>query len=410
MWKKILISFSLAGQNIRSRLLHTFLSVLGIVIGVAALVTILSMIDGMEKYAQQQITNTTSLKAVHIRTETHKTVNGVWLKKKSYAYLDHNSFQQLVSSLTFHGKAYLNLNQTSEITLPENNVTVGALIIGRAAPSVDDVKMAYGSYFTKQDVLSQAKTAFVNQVLAIHLIGKDSLQNLLGKRLNFKGKQVHVTGILAPSEFQSEQAQVYVPITLFSEEELSANPPVCTLVADQVEMVPVIKMQVEKWIKEKFAGKEADFVVATNEMRVKQAAQGFLLFRVVMGMIVGISVIVGGIGVMNVLLISVTERTVEIGVRKAMGAKKQDIMLQFLAESISISLFGSLLGLVLGVLSTMVIIPVIKMLTSIPFQAAYTFPTFLTIAVIAVLTGVIFGTYPALRAARLDPVEAIRRE
>lgn len=410
MLKKILLSFALARQNIVSRLFHTLLSVLGIVIGVAALVTILSMIDGMEKYAQEQITKTTSLKAVNIRTETHKNVNGVRLRKESYAYLDYGQFQQLVASLTHPAKTYLNLNQSHEVNLQGRNNPVGALTIGRAAPTPDDVQLAHGRSFTETEVNSKAKLAYVNHVLASHLMGKDSLSGLLGQKITFSNKEVQVVGILAPSEHPSEQAQLFIPITLFSQTELAAEPPFCTILADRVEEVPAIKAQAEKWLKGQFNGRETDFVVATNEMRVQQAAQGFLLFRIIMGLIVGISVIVGGIGVMNVLLISVNERTVEIGVRKALGAKKQDIMLQFLAESISISFFGSFLGLVIGILSTMVIIPVIKMLTHIPFQVAYTLTTFLIIAIIAVLIGIVFGTYPAVRAARLDPVEAIRRE
>lgn len=154
----------------------------------------------------------------------------------------------------------------------------------------------------------------------------------------------------------------------------------------------------------------ADFIIITNEQRLSQAAKGFLLFRLIMGLIVGISVLVGGIGVMNVLLIAVTERTVEIGVRKALGAKKRNILWQFLSESITISTFGSLLGLALGILSTLAIILLVKALTDIPFQVAYTWTTFFVIVVVAMVIGVVFGTYPAMRAARLDPVEAIRRE
>jgi putative ABC transport system permease protein len=119
---------------------------------------------------------------------------------------------------------------------------------------------------------------------------------------------------------------------------------------------------------------------------------------------------VGGIGVMNVLLISVTERTAEIGIRKATGANRRDIMLLFLSESITVSAFGSFLGLVLGVLGTMVIIPIIKAITEVPFQAAYTWNTFLVITVLSILVGIVFGTYPAIRASRLNPVEAIRHE
>ena len=129
-----------------------------------------------------------------------------------------------------------------------------------------------------------------------------------------------------------------------------------------------------------------------------------------MGLIVGISVVVGGIGVMNVLLISVTARTREIGIRKAVGANRRHVVLQFLAESIAISGFGSLVGFVVGILGTMAFVPIIKSLTKVPFQAAYTWNTFVLISVIALLIGIVFGTYPALRASRLDPVEAMRHE
>jgi putative ABC transport system permease protein len=118
-----------------------------------------------------------------------------------------------------------------------------------------------------------------------------------------------------------------------------------------------------------------------------------------MSMIVGISIVVGGVGVMNVLLISVTERTVEIGIRKAMGAKRKDIMLQFLSESVTISAFGSGLGLIFGILSTFAIVPIIKAFVPVPFEASYTWDTLMIIAIISVLIGIVFGTYPAMRAS-----------
>jgi putative ABC transport system permease protein len=170
------------------------------------------------------------------------------------------------------------------------------------------------------------------------------------------------------------------------------------------------KISLQAQLKKEFGDHAADLEVVTNDVRLQQAERGFRLFRVIMGLIVGISVVVGGIGVMNVLLISVTQRTSEIGVRKAMGAKRKDILLQFLTESITISSFGSFCGLLLGIFGTMGAIPLIRALTKIPFQASYTWNTIGVVAILALLVGVIFGTYPALRASRLDPVEAMRRE
>lgn len=170
--------------------------------------------------------------------------------------------------------------------------------------------------------------------------------------------------------------------------------------AERTEDIPALKEEITLWLAKNYKQSDDNFIIQTNDARIEQATKAFLVFRVVMGLIVGISVIVGGIGVMNVLLISVTERTAEIGIRKATGASRKDIILLFLAESITVSAFGSFLGLVLGVLGTMAVIPIVRAVTEVPFQAAYTVNTFILISIISVLVGIIFGTYPAIRAAR----------
>jgi putative ABC transport system permease protein len=135
-----------------------------------------------------------------------------------------------------------------------------------------------------------------------------------------------------------------------------------------------------------------------------------LLFKVIMGLITGISVLVGGVGVMNVLLITVTERTREIGVRKAVGARRRDVVAQFLAEAVAVSGVGSLIGLGLGLAVVFAAAPVLRAATDVPFYAAVTPQTLAVVAAVAVAVGVVFGTYPALRAARLRPADAIRHE
>lgn len=408
--KNIFVSFSLAQQNIRSRLFHTLLSVLGIVIGVAALVAILSLIDGMEKYAREQITNTTDLRSIYINPEPYEQTNNVWLKKDSYAYLDYDRFKQFSASLPLPAKSNLQLKQSNAVRVTGRNQPIGARTVGVASPYPTRSKIAYGNFFSDADVAEHRRVAYVNDFFARQVVGTGSPKSLLGKTFSFKDKELKIIGVLAAEKPASKVAEVFLPITLFSAEEIKDQPPFCIVEADEVTAVPALKAHIEKWLKQQFKTQSTDFRIYTDEMRVSQASQGFLLFRVVMGLIVGISVVVGGIGVMNVLLISVTERTVEIGVRKAMGAKRRDILLQFLAESITVSLFGSFMGLVLGVLATLVIIPVIKAMTEVPFQAAYTLNTFLIIAAVAIVVGLVFGTYPAMRAARLDPVEAMRRE
>lgn len=412
--KQVLLSFATAGQNIRTRFFHTVLSILGIVIGVAALVAILSLIDGMEQYAREQITKTTTLRAILIQSNPYKTVNDVSVRKERYDYFDQNTFDQMRSSLTKPATGYLYWRQNGELsigvvtTTPTGNRKTGSIITGLTLPLHPDLKLLHGRAFTETELRQGQPVAFINQRLARQLVGKRPEQSAIGQRVVHGGKTLTIVGVAADGD--AKAPQLLMPLSVVPDSALHASPPMGVIEAVNVEDVPALKTEIEGYLKAHMPNQLADFQLITNEQRVSQAAKGFLLFRLVMGLIVGISVLVGGIGVMNVLLISVTERTVEIGVRKALGAKKRDILWQFLSESITISTLGSLLGLALGIGSTFAFVPLVKALTEVPFQVAYTWNTFLLIILIAMLIGVLFGTYPALRAARLDPVEAIRRE
>jgi len=407
MLKKLLNSFALALHNIRTRLFHTLLSILGIVIGVGALVTVLSLIDGLENFAKEQITTTTSLKAVMIETNTYKRVNDVGLKKEDYGYLNYERFQEFSGKMVIPAAGYIEFNKNSEVLTPDSS-KVGASVHGINTLHPKIVKLKAGRLFTAKELAAKTPVAFANYSFAKQVTGKDSAETILGQTVTYLNKPVKVIGVLKRANF--ERPQLYLPISLFTDAELKADPPKVIFEVDDVEQVQVFKSDAEKWLRANVAKDTTDFRVITNEGRVEQASKGFVLFRIVMGLIVGISVIVGGIGVMNVLLISVNERTVEIGVRKAMGAKKRDILLQFLAESVTVSLFGSLLGLLFGVLFAMGVVPVIKAFVDVPFQADFTMNTLMVITVIAIVVGIVFGTYPATRAARLNPVDAIRRE
>jgi putative ABC transport system permease protein len=406
MFKKVTGSFILALQNIRSHFFHTILSLLGIVIGVASLVSILSLIDGMEKYARDEITRTTSLNSIVIGTNSNKRINGVWVRKDSILYLTHEDFIDLKKSINFPVTGMLWQVQGKELALKDDTLKTASHTT--ALSDFDTTfHILHGRILTESDIHQKSQTAIVTEQLGKILAGKKELQTIVGKTIHFDDRELELVGIVTTK--RAQRPELFFPISLMTSEQLKAAPPQSVFEAEQVTDVPKIKEQIQSWLTKRYGDKN-DFTITTNEFRVAQAARGFYLFRIIMGLIVGISVLVGGIGIMNVLLISVTERTSEIGVRKAVGANRRDIILQFLSESITISLFGSLLGLVIGILGTMIIVPIVKSLTGVPFQAAYTLNTLFVISILAVVIGIVFGTYPAVRAARLDPVEAIRRE
>jgi putative ABC transport system permease protein len=404
MIKKLFLYISLAIENIRSHFFHTILSVLGIVIGVAALVIILSLIDGMEKYAQSQISGTTDLNTIFLQPNPYKEVNGIRIKKQDFDYFSYTKYLELISSLSQPVETFIQVRKGSEIKWIEKDSIIGVNLFG-TAPNLR-IKVTSGKYLDEHDLQFANNVVVINQNLSkIIEENSEDFSSSIGTHFHINGEDFVVIGVV---ENNSTTANAFIPFTKIAEEDLRQLYPEVYIEAKEVASVPIIKSELQTYLSNKNVS--PDYKVITNEFRVKQATQGFLIFRIVMGLIVGVSVVVGGIGVMNVLLISVNERTVEIGIRKAMGAKRRDITMLFLAESITISVFGSLLGLLFGVVVTLGLTPVIKAITEVPFEAAFTFNTFLIISIIAIIIGIIFGTYPAVRASKLDPVEAIRKE
>jgi putative ABC transport system permease protein len=176
----------------------------------------------------------------------------------------------------------------------------------------------------------------------------------------------------------------------------------------EVEAVPAVVDSTRSWVARRFPDGAVD--VLANRTRVEQVRQAMLVFKLLMGAIAGISLIVGGIGIMNVLLASVTERTREIGVRKAVGARQRDILVQFLTEAVAVTGAGSAFGLLLGIGTAHIVAVFMRRQTEAEVFPVLTGPTILVAISAAVTVGLVFGLYPALRAARLSPIEAIRHE
>lgn len=320
--KKILASFSHAFHNIRSHFFHTLLSVLGIVIGVAALVSILSLIDGMERYAKEQITKTTSLNAITINPNVFKRTNGVRIRKDTFAVLGYNDFKDLKETLT----KPCSLNYMTSFTdIGQcDGKDVGAVFFALGSPfNASTIGIISGSAITQDEINDSSPKAAVNLAFIHNVDSTLKPEQITGKTIVVRNKSVTIATVI---DDKSKDPHVGFPLTLLTTAYLHANPPSIVVEANNIEDVKELKDQVNSWISGRFKD-ISDFAVYTNETRVEQATQGFLLFRVIMGLIVGISVVVGGIGIMNVLLISITERTVEIGIRKAVGANRRDLIM-----------------------------------------------------------------------------------
>jgi putative ABC transport system permease protein len=268
----------------------------------------------------------------------------------------------------------------------------------------------YGSYFTPQDVSSAAKVAVLGSVVADALFGEGV--DPTGQVIRIRNQPFRVAGVMA-SKGQSAMGQdqddvIFAPYTAVQKKLLgiqhlhnitvSAASAAQTLTtADEIINTLRLRHKVE-------SGDPDDFMVRTLEEMASVRSQTTRTMTALLASIAGVSLLVGGIGIMNIMLVSVTERTREIGLRMAIGARSRDVLLQFLVEAIVISLFGGLVGILLGFGLSAAIREVLAWPTVVPPDAiamAFGF---------AAGTGVFFGFYPARKAARLDPIEALRYE
>ncbi len=398
-------SVSIALQNIRANPLHTFLSTLGIIIGVAALVGILALGDGLEQTGRQAIANSTSLNLLTVSSKSSKTVKGVRVEVDDRPALSMDQVYQVRER--YEGRATVEYFERSTHQVSYGDSLTGAYVQGNMEHYLTMIpdSLWKGRTLSAEDISEASAVAVLTYEMAKRLSADPG--NLLGEKILLDSEELQVIGVL--SERENDVPRLFVPITYFTRE--GEHYPELVLKVNKAEEIPQVEEELKAWLDEEFElGNEA-FSFTSNQMRIEQFSQGILLFKLVMGAITGISVLVGGIGIMNVLLISVTERTKEIGIRKATGAKKKDIVLQFMAESVTVSMVGCLLGWAIGIAGTFAFVGVINRFLEIgQFQAAIGAGTVLTILLVALVTGVVFGTYPAWRAAQLTPVDAIRHE
>jgi putative ABC transport system permease protein len=393
--------------------LRTFLSTLGVIIGVAALVAVLSLGDGMERTARERIGTTSDLQSMSVASRTVENTDGDFFPLADTLALTAAEIQAM-GALPGAETTWISLEGRSEVRVPDSGVRRMARVRAMRGTAMPESSVVHGRALGPSDDSAAAKTVVISHLLARRLTpDRAAIPSLVGQPLLVLGDTLQIVGILARQAADMIPA-VHLPYAtaeLLLTRSTGKALPAVIVRARSIEQVAPTKAGIEGILARRTPEWRRQFEIATYEGRAAQVAQGILIFKLLMGAITGISLLVGGIGIMNVLLASVSERTREIGIRRATGATRRDILLQFLSESVAISGFGSVVGIILGLVGAFGITAAIRQFSSAGFvQASFSWGSVLAAAASSILIGLLFGMYPARRAAWLSPIDAIRHE
>ncbi len=403
-------------ETLRSNPLRAVLSTLGVIMGVSSLVAVLAVGDGLEKFGRSMIEGE-GMQLVVVQARTTTELDGVTVNRDSFPTFSSADAALLESALPGGSNVGMILEGPSTVTGPNDARRRGVYLTGMLpAPSLPPlVPVAVGRLFTIDEARASAPLIVLSHDLAAALAAPDSAASMVNATVTVGEREMRVVGVQAPPRGRREPfLTALVPVDLANALMLpSARPRVPQLVAHamSIESVDSVKSAAERWASARWPEwKNEVSISAARAERLEQLQSGVLIFKLAMGAFTSISLIVGGIGIMNVLLASVTERTREIGIRKTVGARGRDILTQFLAESVAVSGVGSVIGAAIGFAGAFGVTWLMRSRTRMEVYAAFNWETLAVAALAALVVGLVFGTYPARRAARLTPIDAIRHE
>ena len=402
----ILMTFRIALKALSRNKMRTVLTMLGMIIGVAAVITMVALGRGAQATIEEQVksagTNLINVNAGNFSMGGVRQGQGM---SNTLMPSDAAAIRQLP------GVQYVAAGVNSRSQVIAGNQNWSTRIEGTDVdfPLIRSWPTLYGSFFTAQDVNTAAKVAVLGTVVAETLFGPDV--DPTGEIIRIRNQPFKVLGVMASkgqgSFGQDQDDTVFVPYTTVQKKlqgiQHINNISVSSATPDTAPVAAAIS-ETLRLAHKLSPGEPDDFTVRTQEEIASVRTEATRTMTKLVAAIAGVSLLVGGIGIMNIMLVSVTERTREIGLRLAIGARGRDVLMQFLVEAILISLFGGLLGIALGFGLSDVLERTQQWPTSIPPNAigmAFGF---------AAGTGVFFGFYPARKAAGLDPIEALRYE
>jgi len=410
--RRLFENIKIAFQSLGSNRLRAFLTMLGIIIGVGAVIAMMSIGSGAQQSVIQSVQDIGSNLIIITPGNEERQQQGpqaMFGNSKDKMSLKIDDIKELdKQSALLNGSIPIIIN-SSVVSYQNKNTRASIYASSEKAKEIYNIEIEDGKFYTESDVSNSANVALVGKTI-IDTLFKDT--DPIGKIIKVDGKNFTIIGTTKPKgtdQFGNDQDNVVsLPITT-AQNRLYGIDYLNMILAqgkDNVDSDKVIK-EVEKILRRAHhLGKDelSDFTVNSQTQILDMVGTITGIFTVVISSIAGISLLVGGIGIMNIMLVSVTERTREIGIRKAVGAKNRDILVQFLIESTVLSISGGVLGILFAVAVTLILARFTVLKTNITGMSILLAISFSTVI------GLFFGIYPAMRAARLNPIEALRYE
>lgn len=406
----LLQTLKIALRALRTNKMRSFLTMLGIIIGIAAVIAMMAIGSGARHVISQQIASIGSNIILVIPGST--TSGGLRSGSGGTQTLTSDDVRAILNELPSVESAAPTVRSTAQVVF--GNLNWSTIVMGTTQELFDirEWGVVNGRGITRQDNDGAAKVCMIGQTVADNLFGAS---DPVGKMVRIKKVPFTVVGVLE-RKGQSPQGQdqddvVFVPLRTAQRKLVGSQFPnsvgAVMVKARSAELLGQAEEEVKSLLNQRHritAGKEPDFSTRNLSEILAVAEQSSKAMSLLLGAVASISLVVGGIGIMNIMLVSVTERTREIGIRMAIGARRKDILMQFMTEAVLLTMLGGVIGIVLGSGGAMIVSRILD------------WPTLISVGSISIAfffsgaVGIFFGFYPAKKAAGLNPIDALRYE